>query len=476
MANATNTTDKEKMLAKVKAAGDKFDINAHTFRVFMNEPFFASISRRVDKRKDASMPTLGVSLDKSSGRFMMFYNPYFCAGLSDSELASVIMHEFYHLIFEHVTTRCPDDPKEHYTFNIGADLAINSLLKDSLPTKCWGEDLKLCIPGEDKFSKYPEGKNMEWYVRSLKEDKDHQKDADEHNKNNSSPGNGSGEPCDACGGTGQEATADGEGTQACGSCGGSGQKSGNGNGGQGDGMIGSHDKWSGENAGAAASAAKATFKDILGKTVADVQKGGKGWGTMPADCQARIIEMLKSKVDWKQLLRYFVGQANRADRRSTVKKLNRRYRYIHPGKHQERHANIAFCLDMSGSVSDDLLQALFAEAEGLSKRCTITIVPFDTEVQKEHVEEWKKGQRHQGKRVKYGGTNFQPVSDWCEQNGFDGIVIATDMEAPLPSRLHGSRRRMWITDETHGKHPYVDTGKIGEPMVIIPESDYPGAS
>ena len=82
-----------------------FDLNMHTARLLMNEPFFAALSRRIDKRSTTDVPTAGVTVDKQSGQFVLYYNPEFMGALPDNEKLGVLKHEFYHLIFEHVTGR-----------------------------------------------------------------------------------------------------------------------------------------------------------------------------------------------------------------------------------------------------------------------------------------------------------------------------------------------------------------------------------
>ena len=85
-----------------------FDLNKHVHRLLMDEPFFAALSRRIDKRIDKSIPTAGVRVNSSTGHFEMIYNPDFFESLPDIEKKGVLKHEFYHLIFEHVTGRRPD--------------------------------------------------------------------------------------------------------------------------------------------------------------------------------------------------------------------------------------------------------------------------------------------------------------------------------------------------------------------------------
>ena len=61
----------------------KFDLNKHTARLLMREPFFAGISRRVDKTASNAIPTAGVRLNKATGYFEMLYNPEFFEKLTD---------------------------------------------------------------------------------------------------------------------------------------------------------------------------------------------------------------------------------------------------------------------------------------------------------------------------------------------------------------------------------------------------------
>ena len=59
-----------------KAAKAPFNLNMHTHRLLNDEPFFAALSRRIDKRATTSVPTAGV-LVTDDGRFEMVYNPDF---------------------------------------------------------------------------------------------------------------------------------------------------------------------------------------------------------------------------------------------------------------------------------------------------------------------------------------------------------------------------------------------------------------
>jgi predicted metal-dependent peptidase len=107
-------------------ADQPFNLNMHTARLLLREPFFAALSRRIDKTASTAIPTAGVRVNPERGQFEMIYNPEFMAALSDTHKLGVLMHEFYHIIFEHVTGRKPADGLKRID-NIAMDLAINGL-------------------------------------------------------------------------------------------------------------------------------------------------------------------------------------------------------------------------------------------------------------------------------------------------------------------------------------------------------------
>ena len=86
-----------------------FDLNKHTARLLMREPFFAGLSRRIDKTPTTEIPTAGVRINPERAQFELMYNPDFMASLSDKHRLAILKHEFYHIIYEHVTGRLPPE-------------------------------------------------------------------------------------------------------------------------------------------------------------------------------------------------------------------------------------------------------------------------------------------------------------------------------------------------------------------------------
>jgi len=393
----------------------RFDLNKYTFRLLQNEPFFAALSRRIHKRPTKSIPTAGVMINKSTSQFEMLYNEEFMEGLADDHKLGVLMHEFYHIIFEHVTGRLPPEGMS-MMWNVATDLSINSHLIGKLPKEA-------CIPGaEGPFKEYPIGKSAEWYFSKLQNDEQFKKD-----------------PKDGDGQSGE----------------GEGQSNGSGgSGGLGDHVFDNHDGWE-EASEEVKQIAKERMKQAVADAAKEVQAKGSSWGTVSAQTRQQIMDMISPKVDWRKELRYFVKTSQRSSKRSTVRRINKRFPYIHSGKKVTRQAKIAISIDQSGSVDDKMLAAFFSELNSLSKFAEFTVIPFDTEVEEGKVFVWKKGQKKVWERVLCGGTCFDAPTRYVNKHNFDGHIILTDMMAPKP--IASKCQRMWMTDQQNANNPYFQT-------------------
>ena len=405
-----------------------FDLKLHAYRLLIEEPFFAALSRKIEKKENYGIPTAGVRVNPDSGHFEMAYNPDFFEKLSDVEKAGVLKHEFYHLIFDHVTTRKPEGVP-HAKWNIAADLAINSHLVGELPEQC-------CMPGEGPFADLPLGESAEWYLANLPEDDESE-----------------GQQGDGEGGEGEPSDGDGD------DSGGQDNNNDNGNGPSSSkpGNFDDHSGWDEAASSEANQMAKERLKNAIKEAAQEAAQSSKGWGSVSGEVRKEIMKRLETKVDWRKVLRYFIKTSQRANRSSTIKRINRRYAYIHPGKKVRRQAKIAIAIDQSGSVSDEMLAAFFAELNNLAKLAEFTVVPFDTQVDESKVYVWKKGKSQKPERVLCGGTCFEAPTDWANNNNVDGLIILTDMEAPKPKACKA--QRMWLTDARGASRPYFQTNE-----------------
>ena len=390
---------------------DDFDLDRYIYNLLQGEPFFAEISRRVEKRASTHVPTAGVRIT-DAGQFEMIYNPQFFAKLTKEQRAGVIKHEFYHLVLGHVTDRLPEG-KMNKRWNIATDLAINSFLQNELPDMA-------CIPGKGPFAELPAYESGEWYYNNL--------------------------PKPPQGGEGKGQGGKGE------------PQDGNG---QGDGLPDSFDDHSGwgENEEkldpTLREMAKERLREMMRDAADEANKSSNGWGSVSQNIRKDIMDRISGKIDWRAVLRYFIKTSQRAAKTSTVKRINKRYAYIHPGQKILRHAKIAISIDQSGSVSDPMLEAFFAELNTLAKIATFTVVPFDTEVDPNLVYVWKKGMKRRKERVKYGGTDFSAPTKYVNEHGFDGHIVLTDMQAEKP--INSNCQRMWMTTRDCMNNMYFKT-------------------
>ena len=410
-----------------------FNLNLHTARLLMREPFFAALSRRIDKTPTTALPTAGVRVNPHTQQFELMYNPDFMSQLTDEHKLGVLMHEFYHLVFEHVTGRKPEGGLKRID-NIAMDLAINGLpeMTNKLPNEANpgpvmpnGEPMKGVFPGEGVFKDLPANQTYEWYLEALKKMGEEQRE-----QNGENGEGGQGEPGDG----GGEGSGDPFG---------------------GADSFDSHEEF-GEGDSTTQEIAKERLKEAVKKAAEEAQQA-RNWGSVSQAMRQDILDRIATHVDWRKVLRYFIKTSQRADRRSTPRRLNKRFPRIHPGKRVRRHARIAISIDQSGSVDDAMLAAFFSELNELATIAEFTVVPFDTEVVESTVYVWKKGTHRRTERVLQGGTCFDAPTRYVNEQGFDGHIILTDMMAPKP--ISSNCQRMWMTTKQHAERPYFQTNE-----------------
>ena len=445
MAKTETTANNAQVARKVtKEEADAFDLSPHLIRLMWDEPFFASVLRGIEKIRTEEIPTAGVLAKDGYIRF--WWNPNFLAGLEAREVKGLIKHECYHLVFEHTTKRRHDP---HIIWNYATDLAINSLIDEAeLPEGGLipGKSFKPLTPeqleqmGEkaadryemvsQKIASFPKNKHSEWYFAELMKDPE-VKDAIE-----------SGEKMG--GKSLAQALADGDVKI---------DEDGNlvdqdGNqvtlvpGSQGDGMD-SHEGWD-QLTDEQREQLNGQIKQALEKAVRECDSKNS-WGSVGASMRSKLREMITNEIPWQSVLKQFCGMSRRADRASSIRRLNRKYAGIHPGQYRDYKANIAVYLDQSGSVSDSDLELLAGELSGLAKRVQFTLFNFDTSVDEKSERVLKRGRPVRLERTRCGGTDFRCVQKHANANSgrFDGYLVLTDGFAPDPAGANRLKRG-WV--------------------------------
>jgi predicted metal-dependent peptidase len=407
-----------------------FDLGPHLVNLMWDEPFFAAMLRDITKVETTSIPTAGVLA--RDGDLTMWWNRGFVAALGPKRVKGLLKHEVYHLVFEHTTTR---KHTPHLIHNYATDLAINSLIpEEELPEGGLIPGKALALPPEarakmtpdaaDRFDRIsakieslPPMMSSEWYFGQLVNDEQFMDDMQGKDPGEGQPGDG--QPGDG----GQPGQPDENGVP---------------------GTMDSHEGWDeGEMSDAERELVKGKVKQALKEAVAKCDSSGK-WGSVGADMRGKLRALCSNEVDWRVVLRSFCGRSQRANKSRTMKRINRKYPYIHSGRKVGHSANVAVYVDQSGSVDDDALALLYAELNQLARRVTFTFIPFDSDVDEDNEFVWKRGQKAKLDRYRCGGTNFHAVCEHANKNRhrFDGYIIMTDGEAgdPGPSRM----RRAWV--------------------------------
>lgn len=435
-----------------------FNFDRHLIVFMTQNAFWAELSRHITKIPTMDIPTAMVSYDIKMDTLVLWYNPEFLRKESNLAINGVIVHEFSHITYGHLVGRVKTPLR---LWNIGTDCAINSIIEATagspkeddiagarcLPrialipgtrpyldpeqlAKMKPEDIARSEALADTIEKLPKMKSSEFYFAKIQEEmkkKGHDLAKDMAGKKfkivvtGAPGGKGEGEP----GGSGEE---------------------------EGDGYIigemDDHEGW-GDVPDELREYIEGKVKAIVEKAVTEADKQSGGWGNIPHEIASEIRRSVSTIVNWRAVLKQFVGSLVRGERTSTIKRINRRYPYIHPGVKRGYTARLLVAIDQSGSVSDKMLESFIAELSSLTKRVSVDILPFDCAADAKEIFEWHKGTQPKVKRTRMGGTDFNAptniVNDPKNRGRWDGLLICTDGEAPAPapSRV----RRGWVLGE-----------------------------
>lgn len=437
----------------------EFNIDMHLVILQNDEPFFCEISRHIKKipTDDPRCPTAAIAYLPAADEIVMYYNVKFFSGLSNKEIRNVLVHEFYHSIFGHVTARMHEP---HVLWNIGTDCGINSILVSNnarvtntsnddriLPAGCvvpgqWvvhsdGRSLtkeeKMRAKLADFIAKLPPLKASEWYFNALA-DFCRENDIDPNDTKSlwqSLTGM-------MMGGRGGQVTLD------------------------------NHDGW-GDVPEELREYVESKIKEYIEKATRHADSRSDGWGSVPMDIREEIRRSVSNLINWKSVLRQFVGTLARGNRMTSIKRINRCYPYIHPGTKRGYEVKLLVAMDQSGSVYNEMLEEFFGVLASLTKKVSIDVLYFDCGADEKEIFTWRKGQNVPTLRKRCGGTDFNAptnvANDSKNRKRWDGMLILTDGLAPqpVPSRI----KRGWVLGkgcklefETHEVQVCMDHGDV----------------
>lgn len=414
-------TKEELQAAKDSFREAEFD---HDFFVVSQEAFFGLIFSRITKVPDWGCGTAYIGARREEGgntHVQMGYNPLFFRSLTSVERRGVIRHEMYHMILNHIFERGIGDLRYAKLANIAYDLAVNSLIPaHKLPKMVLRPGTRpidpetnepVSNPYTDFITTAPLEQSFDWYFRELK------KILQEQSKGDSLEGIQE-----------MEVTI-------------------------GVGSMDDHDDW-GSLDPDLAEEIKDRVKELLRESLVEAERSNN-WGDIPKSMQEEIRRILSKEINWKSVIKNFVGRVRTTERSSTLKRINKKMPYVHPGVKRKTVAKFACFIDQSGSMSDQDIAMLFNELEGLAKNVDIDVFYFDTEIDFKSHFLWKKGKSIPTlKRTRCGGTDFSCVAKLLnDRNNKDfpganwsGAFILTDGYANT-MRATPRSKVMWVITE-----------------------------
>lgn len=323
----------------------------------------------------------------------IFYNAEFTDALSEAELDGVKVHEAYHRILKHHLRMGKRDAE---LWNIACDYAINPIIIQS----------GLVLPEGALIDAKFKGMSAEKIYDLLKQDQ-----GDDGNG-----GGGSGQPQPQEWGNVED---------------------------QGGGM--SEDQIKSEEA------------TINAQVVMAVNSMKTEAGKLPANIKEIIDEMKRSQIDWKDVLRRFVGGDQPEG--YSYRRPNRRQWYLNevitPVSNKIGCGDIVVGIDTSGSVSSVELSHFLGELNAIAESSgaeSVTIITCDYDVQ--DVVRYEKGDQIEDISCKgRGGTRVMPVFDYIAENNInvDNFIYFTDMGIGDYPEHDVGYPILWVSSDMRGE-------------------------
>lgn len=362
-------------------------------KMLIENPFYGIFLLGLSKVIDESVETACVR--KRGINCELVINPNYWDTLEDSQQISLLQHEVYHIVFQHMFLW---DMYENKTvLNLATDAEVNSYLSNL--DSSWITASLWNLPDRQGTKFY--------YENILKQAQDQQ---------NNSQGQGGGSPIPD-------------------------QKD-------------DHSNW-GKDFKDCSEAEKQLIKNQINSQIkVAAEQTTKMRGLIPGELKSIIDELFKQKpriFDWKSYFRRMLGSIYDVNIKKTRRKESIRFPDSAGIKHKKK-VSILVAIDTSGSVSNDELKDFFSEITYIYKAgARITILECDSQIaaKYEYSGKWN-GQIH-GR----GGTDFQPVIDFYRSHvkDYSALVYFTDGECSLPTNV--PRDTIWVitSNGAHQEYP-----------------------
>lgn len=366
-------------------------LTAANVELICTEPFFGTLATSLIPKEDVTCDTAW-----TDGR-NLGYNPKFVESLSFAELVGLVKHEVLHCAMGHPWRR---DGREHKTFNVACDLAINP-------------DCGILPKGALVPTAEQKGKSAEWIYARLPQPKPNGKQQGQGGQGNGTPQPGQGKNDPA-------------------------------------GEV--RDAPTGQDENGTPAPTEGEWK----QRTAEALQAAKMAGNVPAGLSRMVESALDKRVDIKSLLLRFFTERIKADYSWTQP--NRRFLglglYL-PTLDTVCMGEVAIMVDTSGSVSGPALQ----RARGILEQVLdevqpagVTLYFVDTKIHGEH--RMERGEPLMWEPKGGGGTCFKSAFAEMESSEHQPVCIVgiSDLFASFPDGC--SIPTIWLTDTKEGKAPF----------------------
>lgn len=425
----------------------------------INLPYYGEFNLHVNFHENDSIGTCGVNVSTKGMDF--YYSPKFLENMSQKEVNFITLHEDFHLLFNH-PKRTITGQYDHKMSNIAQDMIINHVIWEDIshsfveiPKSPDGKNMALFVPKEytgklifeelyewlkeerDKWKKEQDQKNKcqtcdgtgkkqqsqsgQGQEKSDKGEKGECQGAQEQGE-----GQGEGEPCPDCGGSGKEGGESGKDSSGKPSYGPYGKNPSNGD---------SIDTWSTEQ----------IFQDMENGTgeyldkhmgdevpeemreamVRDVMEKLAARGLSAGNVETTLNKLRKKRKDYlKEIKRAVSNMIFGTIKQKTIVKPNRRQISGLKGNRKVK-TMVNVCLDTSGSMGGS---GTFERVLSYVYRNDIEINFMESDTQVNWVQKIKSKKGLESIPIKgLGGTFMQPMIDYVVEHHNDcNTVLLTD--------------------------------------------------
>jgi predicted metal-dependent peptidase len=307
------------------------------------------------------------------------YGRAFIETLSDAELRFLVLHECYHKLYRHLTTwrHLYDDNAQ--LANAACDYVINIRLTDD------NTDGFAVMPKVGLCDAKYRGMDSAQVYKLLKQDQ----------QSDDGQGQGQGE------GSGDSGTG-----------------------------LDDHD-WEGAQ-GMTAEQTKELARDLDEA----IRQGALMAGKLGSGGDRSFDDLLKTKVDWREVLREFINTTCAGSDYSTWRRPNRRFvssGYYMPSGVSEQVGELVIAIDTSGSIGGRELSKFLGEVKGICDQVrpdVVRLLYWDTEVcaDEKYVGTEVENIMNSTKPAGGGGTTVECVPEYMTQHGVkpQAVVVLTD--------------------------------------------------